>query len=437
VRQGWFSAWAWIAGMLLLAGAALAAPGPLSISFSLPSALHLHWPTIPGRQYHLEESADLSTWRPGSPFTATTLEATRTLTTGSGITPRYFRIAETRTAPEWQTAFFCLPGPNGTEPDFTLENKVTELLDNADPGSTVRVSIYLWDREEMIAPFAAAAGRGVDVRIICGSDSPAIDGLLAALPGRVLVCRNEQGEPVGCNGGPINHNKFYLFSALGDGSRDTVVQSSANLCNHQLLHANNMVVLRNETALFQAYQQYWTDLSAHLGNLNYYRTAVSPGGAEAGFFPRGFASGGTGALDPVVQVLRDVNPAMGGSIHVAMAFWTSPRRAIADWLVSINRGGCPVTVLVDSEDTTAPIVNILATGGITLRRFPQLHSKYMLIDATWRGTRQKLVLTGSHNYTGPALMQNDETLLRLQNPEIYDAFLADWERIRSHPLTAN
>ena len=42
---------------------------------------------------------------------------------------------------------------------------------------------------------------------------------------------------------------------------------------------------------------------------------------------------------------------------------------------------------MDSEDTTAPVVNILTAGGITVRRFPQLHSKYMLIDATWRDGR--------------------------------------------------
>jgi phosphatidylserine/phosphatidylglycerophosphate/cardiolipin synthase-like enzyme len=204
-----------------------------------------------------------------------------------------------------------------------------------------------------------------------------------------------------------------------------------------LLVANNMVVLRHETALFEAYRQYWNDLAMELGNQNYYRTALSPGGAEVFFFPRNIANGTTGALDPVVQSLQSIDPAAGGTIHVAMAFWTSPRRAIADWLVTLHRNGCTVRAVVDADDTTAPVVNILTAGGIEVQRFPQLHSKYLLIDAAWNGSRRKLVLTGSHNYTGPALRENDETMLRLQNPDLYDAYLADWHRIRSHPLNGN
>ena len=104
-------------------------PGPLSISSVSAGSVSLQWPAIPGRQYRVEESADLLTWQWGSPFTATTLDLSRVMNTGSY--GRFYRIAETRSTPEWQTAFFCLPGPGGTEPDYTLENKVTELLNMA------------------------------------------------------------------------------------------------------------------------------------------------------------------------------------------------------------------------------------------------------------------------------------------------------------------
>ena len=94
-----------------------------------------------------------------------------------------------------------------------------------------------------------------------------------------------------------------------------------------------------------------------------------------------------------------------------------------------------VQVLVDREGTPSTIKSALAVGGINPTVFPQLHSKYMLIDAEWRGARQKIVLTGSHNYTGPALTSNDETLLVIANPLIFDAFWDNWNTLREHPLT--
>lgn len=52
-------------------------------------------------------------------------------------------------------------------------------------------------------------------------------------------------------GGRINHNKFFLFSDLGEGGTDVLVQSSANLTEFQLVRNNNMVVLRGYPDLYQ------------------------------------------------------------------------------------------------------------------------------------------------------------------------------------------
>jgi phosphatidylserine/phosphatidylglycerophosphate/cardiolipin synthase-like enzyme len=61
-----------------------------------------------------------------------------------------------------------------------------------------------------------------------------------------------------------------------------------------------------------------------------------------------------------------------------------------------------------------------------------LHSRYVLIDAPYSGSaaHRRLVFTGSHNWTGPSLDQNDETLLRVENDAVFDAFAADHARAR-------
>jgi phosphatidylserine/phosphatidylglycerophosphate/cardiolipin synthase-like enzyme len=82
-------------------------------------------------------------------------------------------------------------------------------------------------------------------------------------------------------------------------------------------------------------------------------------------------------------------------------------------------------------------------SSVSLTRYPQrsggwgLHSKYLLIDARYAGSTaaRRLVFTGSHNYTGPALTSNDETLLRIEDPAVFAAFLADWGQIKSAAQT--
>ncbi|MEJ6578215.1 MAG: phospholipase D-like domain-containing protein [Akkermansiaceae bacterium] len=392
------------------------------------------WASIPGRTYVVEESDTLSLWTPieGTELIAEQDVSHQAIPDSSPV--RFLRVIESRPGPDWQEAFFNLPNADGTRPDLTLENKLRELIGMAAPGSTLRACVYTWDREEMIAPFVEALERGVDVRIIVGVNNDPVPALSAALPGRVTVCTNSAGDPDGCHGGRINHNKFFIFSDLIDGNSNCVLQSSANLTDLQLINANNLVIFRNNEDLYKAYFDYWNAMSGDVDDLNFYQKIVTPDNNEAHYFPRSSANGTTGELDPVVEILRDVKPLEGGSIRVAMAFWTAPRRGIVDWLAAFERTGMDVQVIVDKEDTSSTIQNALAAGGIPLVTFSQLHSKYMLIDAMWRGKRQKIVLTGSHNYTGPALNGNDETMLVITNPLIYDAFLNNWNALHNHPL---
>lgn len=46
-------------------------------------------------------------------------------------------------------------------------------------------------------------------------------------------------------------------------------------------------------------------------------------------------------------------------------------------------------------------------------------------------SHRRVVFTGSHNWTGPALDSNDETMLRVIDDGVYDAFVADWTRARA------
>lgn len=336
--------------------------------------------------------------------------------------------------PPQKEAFFNTP--QGGAGDLALEAKITELVALAVPGSTVRVALFHWTRVQMATPFVEAAARGVDVRIVldkdnldqAGEHNAAVKALEAGLPaGSLTICRDGQAAGA-CIGTNINHNKFFLFSELADGSKNVVVQSSANFTKTQTELWNNLVVIRDDAALHAGYLQYWTDLQSQKQNPNYYTVIDGTTNVRAYFFPRDTGDTVDGVLDNA--------SCPGSNIRLAMAIFTTGRQNVADKLVSLKNAGCSVEAVLGTG--AAPeIISTLQTGGVKVLPFEaptgeSVHSKYLLIDGMYNGAPdRKIVWTGSHNYSDNALRDNDETLLKVDDATVFDAFLENWLKLKS------
>lgn len=337
--------------------------------------------------------------------------------------------------PTFTTVFSTRPASN--LPDLAIEDAIVDLINRAIPGSRVRVAVYTFTRGRVSTALLNARRRGVDVQVVvdggadttAGSEVPAlISGLGAS---NVTVCR---APGTACLGTGIMHHKSYLFSALDDGSRDVVMQASHNLTNAQLSLHNNAVIVRGDAALFRAYERTFDDLRRDTAMPDYYRIDDGDLATRAYFFPR--ASG-----DTVVSILDNATCDATSRILVAMAFFTDARVEVARSLAARRRAGCAVTVVAGDDEIPlgATVASTLTAAGVTLVRYPGrtngwgLHSKYVLIDAPYAGSaaHRRLVFTGSHNWTGPSLDQNDETLLRVENDAVFEAFAADHARVRA------
>ena len=339
--------------------------------------------------------------------------------------------------PNLQVVFSTRPATNGR--DTSIEAALVALMDQALPGSKLRLEMYTFTRAAPADALIRAHQRGVDVKVVvdggarlaAGSEIPRLEAALGLA--RVKSC-SSAGGGTSCQGTGIMHNKVLLLSALADGSRNVVVQASHNLTTAQLTMHNNAVVVRNDPALFAAYAQTFDDLWTDAQNLGAYRVADGTLATRAYFFPRG--SGG----DTVVSVLNNVTCDATAKIRVAMAFFTSARQAIADALSARKAEGCDVAIVVGDDEIP---FSAQVSSGVAVTRYPQraggwgLHSKYLLVDAKYAGSsaHRRLVFTGSHNYTGPALTSNDETLLRVEDAAVFQAFLADWAKVKAAALT--
>ncbi len=347
--------------------------------------------------------------------------------------------------PRFQTVFNDPFGTTGAR--MAVENALVRLIDLAAPGSEIRGSWYHFARGRVGAALLRA-GQQRKVKIWLALDREALnaEAKKALGPISTVLC-DKRNDSVGgrrgeaCLGSHINHNKFATFSALTDGSKNVVWQSSANITGFSM--HQNAVIVRGNTALYNTYVDYFADLRGNprTPKLGYNRTFDAKSGVRVYFSPNS-------KTDYILGALGNVHcPKSGakGAVRVAMSFFTGDRGIqIARKLGSLRKDGCGVEVLIgddkDHDRVSTGVRKALDKYNVPTRNYAMsaghagIHSKYMLIDAPYGAgkTRAQIVFTGSHNYQPTALRNNDETLMRVVDKGVYDAFLKDYARIRTH-----
>ena len=322
-------------------------------------------------------------------------------------------------------AFFST-GPKGKQPDHSLEDELVDLIRAAKPGSSIRGSMFLYQRKRISLELATAANRTppVDVKVVLDGKNKgnlATNELQKGIgAANVTLCKS------GCVSKGINHNKFFLFSHLCDGSKNVVLQSSANL--KTVARHNDMVVVRGDTKLYGAYLKYWKDERDQKKDPNY---GAGPNGVTSGsstptqvrFYPR--KSG-----DAIVEILNKVKCTKRGKrVYVAMAMWN--RKTIVDQLKALRGKGCDVKIVVGTYSLNRKLVAYLKKTfpSKRWRQHKSLHSKYMVINAQYNGKNQWMVITGSANYCNGSIRNNDNATLVVRNKNIAAKHFANWKKI--------
>ncbi|MEF2528971.1 phospholipase D-like domain-containing protein [Streptomyces globosus] len=378
-------------------------------------------------------------------------------------------------------ATFNDPAGTAVQQD-AIRNQLISLIDRSPAGAEINGSVYLITDGGVRDALVRAKQRGVKVKLIVDGDAvPGSDpdsgtaigseySALAAASGLgtdltadswVMACPADRGcignrDLGGGDDGAINHNKFFLFSKVGS-TENVVFQTSANLTSSQRrnLYNNAVTLPDNGSGLYTAYRSYWQDLRTHgssgAGLADYNKTRNS-GPYTTHFFPRQEKTGTTYSTDPstdtVVSLLNDIGCAGGsGRIRIGMYAFTRPQ--VSDKLVQLQAAGCQVELLHNGESGNlgTTVQNTIAgklgytarcwgtvTGSDGTSRTIGIHSKYLLVEGTYQGVaNRKLVFTGSHNYTFPNLRSHDETLLKIDDPAVYDAFRSNFESIKAGP----
>ncbi|NUT18938.1 MAG: hypothetical protein HOV77_07110 [Hamadaea sp.] len=413
------------------------------------------------------------------------LAAASTVTVTSGSTKVLFLRPNLDPAPD---SAYATPDPYKTGSQFTpyqttgLRDEIDALVQASSAGSTLYASLYTFTDQPITDHLLAAHARGVKVRLLveacldgdpldCDQSAQA-DSLVAGLPAYTSGATGSWVKQcyASCAGGGvgIDHNKFWVFSALSDGRTEVTVVGSYNPTNPQQQMFQNMVEVSGNAALATAYRDYAGRKAANTGTTKVYETGhVDAGAFRIWFSPRNSPSTAedteiTSSFNPqstrhdvFAAAIDDVQcstTATDDVIRMVMWSFRAARPEVIDALGDKADAGCTVEVATgEHQDAIAGLaargirVYSMDPGGCRQSFFAvgsgvnsecsdgSAHSKYLLTQGVSRkdNATHSYVYTGSHNLTNGALKKNDETLIRVDDVAVYNGFVADYDAIKT------
>lgn len=363
-----------------------------------------------------------------------------------------------------------------------LVNHVEAAINHARAGSVIRLASYSFDRRDVTDALLRACDRGVSVQMVLNDNwtSRQTKRLIRRLGTNIDPHYDDACHPVvppeettespedpaesevlpwhepsfvkicyqSCRNGAGNqHMKFYLFSRTGT-SRNVIMVGSANLTGFAArVHWNDLFTVRGRGNMFDFYSGIFRELAEDRRVRQPYRRATF-GDLTTEFGP---LRGATQAEDPVARRLSRVRcRAIGDTgwrghtvIRISMYGWHGERgRYLAGKVADLDRRGCQVTVIVSSAGRR--VVGVLRRGGVAVRTadldkdgdsrtgFDETaweqftHEKFMTLNGTWAGKGRRIVWTGSENWSGKSLM-NDEVTLMIPRRGAYRDYVRHFE----------
>jgi hypothetical protein len=331
-------------------------------------------------------------------------------------------------------------------------DRLISLIDNTPAGEDIRISIYLINYQPLMDALKNAETRGVNIKMLVDmsrSDSqetnasslPWLQANLAA--SEVVSVVNDVSTL------SINHHKHALFSKVNTSTglvSNVTFQTSHNFTTSDARKVQDALTF-NDAGIYNAFLNNWQVMrnnaaSGMKNNFNYTVYEDLANGLRAEFFPK-ISGGNFIGQDNVLENLDAITDVANAKIRIAMSDWSDLRVAIADKLITLKNQGATIEVYAKDAAGTQVQNRLrqLQQLGATVRIFNlesgsdakfNIHAKMMLIEGTWKGqANSKVVITGSHNYTDPALKANNEVLLYLLNSPLFSQYDSYFEGLKT------
>lgn len=333
---------------------------------------------------------------------------------------------------------------NGYE-DYTLLSTITSMIDAAPENSSIKICVFKFSDKHIISALSRAKERGVEVYIILNKGPTSDDVNKKSSKELKEKFKNFHYIENDISGNAIIHNKFILFSELLTASKPlkhVLVQTSSNFTKKDAIKAQDLTVFTDKE-LYVGFEKYWDKIlklseKDDLKKYKYSKVENSDHSLKAYFFPKQEDKEQMPS-DNIEEILKDISEPSTAFVAFVHGKWSEHRENIIEQISVMVSQGAEIHLL-SNESLDSEVRSKLLKAGAKVHLIDtkkiQVHTKIMFFDAVYKGARQSIVLTGSHNLTRKSLHTNFEVLLKISDEKIYASYkeyaldLATYSKLR-------
>jgi phosphatidylserine/phosphatidylglycerophosphate/cardiolipin synthase-like enzyme len=284
---------------------------------------------------------------------------------------------------------------------------------------SVKIAVFEFNRANVADAMIRAKERGLTVQMVFDAENME-DPDDADMLGRI----EKAGIPVTYeNSSAFMHNKIFLID-------DTIVWfGSMNLTHNDVYRNNNNMIRTTVAPLVENYAQRFADLFA--GKMGSKAPANTPHPVitlSNGVRIETYFSPSDGAREHLLEYLNNAKQS------VTMLAFSFTDDATGQALIDLHKRGVSVQVVMETrnvEGTGSQFADLEAAGVPILRdaNCYTAHNKIIVID-------EKIVITGSYNFTNRAENVNDENLVIISDPTLAKLYTAEFDRLYDQAANA-
>lgn len=313
----------------------------------------------------------------------------------------------------WWDVYFADPlninDPNNWQ--GSIEGRLIDKINAAQ--KSIHIASFEFDLTPVAEALIAAKGRGVDVRWVTDDEN----GIVAdEEPGHgQFKMLQDAGIEVKDDGKTaLMHNKFWIF----DG--ETVWTGSTNITVNGIFKQNNNTIVIRSTKLAEIYerefQEMWDGKFGPRSPSTVDQQSLTVNGTPIQVY---FSS----EDDVLAHIIPVVETAQTNIRFLAFSFTDYP---LAKAMIDRAAAGTDVAGVFEKvgSETDAAELRTLYCAKVPVRQDGNpsfLHHKLIIID-------NRIVITGSLNFSTNADTSNDENVIVIDNPDIAKLYIGEFER---------
>ena len=281
---------------------------------------------------------------------------------------------------------------------------IRDVIDNAE--TSVHCAFFDLDLEDLIKAIAKKS-HNADVKVVV--DNKNYDGQIKG-PG-IKIAKSKQ----------YMHNKFCIID------NGLVLTGSMNPTNNGAKLNNNNIIITNSRFIAENYEdefnELWNGVYASGDNVKYNKINSNNVIVENYFCPEDCTFKYGGGINKIINLVNNAEK----SVKVASFSFT--HEELADELLKADIKGVDVSVLIERRQR-----NVMNSQYERLRDFGvdikvdgnkyNMHNKFVIID-------DKIVITGSPNYSWSGNNRNDENMVVIYNEGLAQKYVGEFNRLFS------